>query len=144
MLSVLLLLAMLVGGFSFGQEKKLIFGGVITGSPRDYFDSVKLINRKGLEEVCLCSNPSAQKLKACIRDCIRSFKVTSEQKARLFCHKTPYPSKVVVYGVADMRVEISPQELLITQKNLTGKFDASVILIYGTAFCAILKTTHER
>lgn len=137
------LIVLLLLGVVFAQDKRLIFGGVFSGAPEDYLYSIEVVSGKLLERTCICSVKLEKSIRKCVGMCVSKFEGDVKRKMPSVCRKNPNPAKVMVYGAGDLKVSYFRDEALLKRESTFARYDISVVTVYGTGFCAILKTSSE-
>ncbi|WP_457600195.1 hypothetical protein [Hydrogenivirga sp.] len=133
------LLILILVAVSFSQDRRLIFGGVFTGSPEDYLNNVQVISGKLLERTCICSVKLEKSIRMCVGMCVSKFEKDVKRRMHSVCKKSPNPASVMVYGAGDLKVSYFRDEAVMKRGNSFARYDISVVTVYGTGFCAVLK-----
>ncbi|MDQ7083133.1 MAG: hypothetical protein Q9N34_09470 [Aquificota bacterium] len=56
------------------------------------------------------------------------------------CRNIPGAGKIVLYGAGDVRLSHHKDKAILERKRLRAEYDVSIVTVYGTGFCAILKS----
>ncbi|RLJ71563.1 hypothetical protein BCF55_1867 [Hydrogenivirga caldilitoris] len=127
----------------FGQDRKLVYGGVFTGAPEDYLQNIKVISGELLERTCICSVKLESSIRSCVGMCVSKFEKDVKERMKSVCKKNPNPAELMVYGAGDLKVSYFRDEAVLKEGDIQARYDVSVVTVYGTGFCAVLKTSSE-
>ena len=140
LLVALLMLPLLV----MAQEKRtLVYAGVLTGTPESYSKSIRVVSGNVIQETCTCPVEFERDIRNCVDRCVKRFENKVKRVWKKKCRKLPRSEKAIVYGAGDVRITYSEDDATLKNKKVSAKYEVSVVTVYGTGFCAVLRWDSE-
>ncbi len=124
----------------FGQERRLLFGGIFTGSPENYMGKLEVISGRLLEKTCVCPVGTGKDIGKCVDGCLKGFERKVRSVMKKSCGRSPGAGKIVLYGAGDVKLSHHKGRAYLKRRRLRAEYDVSIVTVYGTGFCAILKS----